>query len=489
LRRSTAAWLTAEWHENWRIALLVAGLVVFFMPAATWNPVSRLALTRAIVDHGTLSIDADAAGTGDRARVGNHWYTEKAPLPALVAVVPYALVSGYNFLVGATPHFDVIGPDDRPPALLAPNAAYRRALYLVSLALSGSSALAVVLLLYHLLRRDHGHHAALMASMGVLCTPFFCYATSFYGHVPAAACLIGAVGAVPPGTRRTPARGRFLLAGALLGAAVGCEYICLVPAAVLGLWMWLRAQHRTRWQTLLDLGLGAAVPLGVVAIYHQACFGAPWRTGYSYVVDPTFAAGHAQGFMGLSIPSAAALSGMLFGAERGLFYLSPVVLLATGFTAWAAWRGDGLSRAGLAAACGLLIANAGYYMWWGGAAAGPRHFVPAIPFLLPGLAYAWRVPGVPTRLAVLLIMMLSFAVAVALCAVGLEAPMGRDILIRYVGPRLLNGRIAAFGGASNLGIALGLAPACSLGPILAWAIVGLRLAYRSGGHRIYPRPR
>jgi hypothetical protein len=470
-------------RQNWRIALLVTGLVVFFMPAATWNPVSRLALTRAMVDHGTLSIDADAAGTGDRAWVGGHWYSEKAPLPAMLASVPYVLIRGYNFMIGATPRFYVIGADDRPPALLAPNAAYRRALYLVSLAVTGTSMLAVVLLLYHVLRRGHGHQAALIGSAGALCTPLFCYSTSFYGHVPAAACLVGSVGTILLGAERMPAHGRLRLAGALLGAAIGCEYLTAVPAAVLGLWMWLRAKRGCRWQTLLDLVLGAALPLGVVAIYHQACFGAPWRTGYSYVVDPTFVAGHAQGVMGLSLPAVTTLPRMLFGAERGLFYLSPVLLLATGFTAWAAWRGDELSRVGLAAACALLLANAGYYMWWGGAAAGLRHFVPVIPFLLPGLAIAWRVPWLPARIAVLTLMAASFAAAVALCAVGLEAPMGRDLLFRYAYPRMLSGRIAAFGGASNLGIQLGLAPACSLGPVVAWAVVGLRLAYRSPGER------
>jgi hypothetical protein len=468
-------------RQSWRIALLVAGLVVFFMPAATWNPVSRLALTRAIVDHRTLSIDADAAGTGDRARVGDHWYTEKAPLPALVASVPYALVSGYNFIIGASPHFTVIGPADRPPALLEPNVAYRRALYLVSLAISGTSCLAVVLLLYHLLRRDHGHQAALIGSAGVLCTPLFCYSTAFYGHVPAAACLLGSVGTIllgPP----APAHRRVWLAGMLLAAAAGSEYLAAVPAAVLGMWMLWRTKS-PRWRTLLDLALGAALPLGVVAVYHQVCFGAPWRTGYSFVVDPTFAAGHAQGVMGLSFPSMAALAQMLFGVERGLFYLSPLLLLATGFTVWAAWRGDEFSRVGLGAAAALLLANAGYYMWWGGAAAGPRHFVPAIPFLLPGLAVAWRVPGIPSRLAVLTTALVSFGVAVALCAVGLEAPMGRDILFGYALPRLLHGRISAFGGASNLGIELGLAPSCSLGPVMAWAVVGLRLAYRSSDNR------
>ena len=64
--------------ERWFLlayALWLFGTFAYFLPAATWNPVSRFDLTRAIVEHGTLSIDAYADSTGDRALYDGHWYT------------------------------------------------------------------------------------------------------------------------------------------------------------------------------------------------------------------------------------------------------------------------------------------------------------------------------------------------------------------------------------------------------------------------------
>src|SRR5215208_4787836 len=55
-----------------------------------WNPESHLTLTYAIVDGHTLSIDAYAAQLGDRAMVGEHYYTDKLPFQSFMAVPMYA---------------------------------------------------------------------------------------------------------------------------------------------------------------------------------------------------------------------------------------------------------------------------------------------------------------------------------------------------------------------------------------------------------------
>jgi hypothetical protein len=75
LRMGYAAWLF--------------GVFCYFLPAATWNPVSRFDLTRAIIEQGTFSIDAYADNTGDRARRAEHWYTDKAPVSSLLALPAY----------------------------------------------------------------------------------------------------------------------------------------------------------------------------------------------------------------------------------------------------------------------------------------------------------------------------------------------------------------------------------------------------------------
>ena len=81
-----------------RQALLI-GLVVFasyayFYEGGGWNQNSRFDLTRAIVEHGTLCIDAYHENTGDKAYYGGHFYTDKAPGQPLLAV-PAAAVTRF----------------------------------------------------------------------------------------------------------------------------------------------------------------------------------------------------------------------------------------------------------------------------------------------------------------------------------------------------------------------------------------------------------
>jgi hypothetical protein len=76
------------------------------------------------------------------------------------------------------------------------------------------------------------------------------------------------------------------------------------------------------------------------------------------------------------------------------------------------------------------------------------------------------------RHATLLLAVMSTLNMLAIAAVGLEAPERGDVLLDFVYPRLLEGRIAMLSGASNLGLELGLVRAASLIPLLAWLILG-----------------
>src|SRR4029078_8754745 len=71
---------------------LVFGTYAYFYQAGGWNQNSRFDLTRAVVEQGTLSIDAFQENTGDKALRDGHWYTDKAPGLSLLAVPAYALV-------------------------------------------------------------------------------------------------------------------------------------------------------------------------------------------------------------------------------------------------------------------------------------------------------------------------------------------------------------------------------------------------------------
>ncbi|HVU03175.1 MAG TPA: hypothetical protein VHE30_15550 [Polyangiaceae bacterium] len=456
-------------------AVFLFGVAAYFVPAATWNPVSRFDLTRAIVEGRTLSIDRFVENTGDRSFRGGHWYTDKAPIPSLLAVPTYAAFHAVESRRGHRPEYSVFSTRETPALRVTVNRAFEQGLYVASLSTAGLGMAVLGVLLFRVLERRTTRLGALFGSAGVaLATPLLPYSTSFYGHGVAAAFLTGAWAALFEDPDSPPSTARIRVAGACIALAAGSEYLALLPGAALAL-TFLASRPRAAWLSgAMDLALGAVAPASVVALYHTVCFGAPHHTGYSFLVRPEFAAGHASGLMGLHLPTRAGLHGLLLSQNRGLFVLAPVALPALIGLADLARR-DAAARAALAAFVVLLLANAGYYMWWGGAAAGPRHLVPAMPFLALGLSRLW---DGPFRWVAALLALVSFANVLVLTAVGLEAPDRGSLLFDYAYARFLRGELASLSGAENLGIRLGLARGASLGPILVWVLLGGRFLVR-----------
>ena len=61
------------------IALVLLVSYAYFYQAGGWNANSRFDLVRAIVEQGTVVIDAYHTNTGDKSRYNGHYYTDKAP--------------------------------------------------------------------------------------------------------------------------------------------------------------------------------------------------------------------------------------------------------------------------------------------------------------------------------------------------------------------------------------------------------------------------
>jgi len=453
------------------------GIFAYFIPPATWNPVSHFNLTRAIVEHGSIRVDPYASSTGDRARVGEHWYSDKAPVASVLAVPAYGVARIGHLIRGVEPGFQAYGTERTPAIRVIPNQPFQQGLYVSSLFTSGIAGIAVALLLFEFLRRRVSTTRAFLGSAAaVLATLVLPYGATFYGHVPAAAFILGAIVALDERGQRfpdgLPSPLRLRLAGACLVLAAGSEYLVLAPAVVVGVWYLVRVAPRQRLQALWNLGLGAVLPAIVLSAYHTAAFGAPWRTGYSFETQPEFAAGHSVGLMGIHLPTPDGLFGLTFSVRRGLFYISPVLLAGVVLAARRViTRRDWALAAGLSVTMVLLFLNAGYYMWWGGAAAGPRHLIPGMAFLAAGIAFV-RTRTAWLRYVVAALAVVSVVNALGIAFVGVEAPERGDVLRDFVWGRMRVGRIAAMPGASNLGLKMGLPPVGSVLPVLAWTGFG-----------------
>jgi hypothetical protein len=464
----TAAWRPAA---AW-LALLLFASLAYFMPAPASNELSRFALVRALVERGSLAIDPDAETTADRARVGEHSYSDKAPGASLLAAPAYFAYLRIADVVGVPrpavareSRMRVLLPGAEDRLFLSPS--LRRAVYVCNLFSNALAAAALAAMFFPLLGAWGlpARRALLLTVAVVAGTLLFPYGTVFFGHVLAAAGLFVAFALLE--------RGSPLRAGLAAGTAVLVELPAALGAAVL---VGAILTGPVRARALARFALGALPPLLVLAAYQTAAFGRPWSTGYGHLVDPTFAAGMGQGLLGVGWPRPGAFLAMWLGRERGLLYLAPVLIFAVIGLGRGLARPESRRRAAIAGAMvlGFALLSSGYYMWWGGAAAGPRHFIPALPFL--GLGLVWLGPWLDrpvVRVAFAVTLGLSIANQLAVTTVSPLAPHEIDLLFEHTWPRLVRGEVAILPGSTNLGLLLGLQGARSLLPLLGlWALGG-----------------
>jgi hypothetical protein len=425
------------------------------------NPDSRLALTYGLVDQRTLAIDAYGGSTQDRAYAGGRYYSDKAPGVSVWLAPLYAALSR---LPGAA----FAAPLDPAPAG-PPQGDGFLTRYLLTFLGIGLPAAAFAAALFGWLRRVcPPMWPRLAVCVGyALGSPAYPFAVSAFGHVPASMCLFSAFRLCWPGAsvgaRPRPAL-RVAVAGVLLGGAVAFEYPAAVAAGVIALYTLWRAPRRPAAAAWLVLG--AAPPLALLAGYHWLAFGAPWLPGYARLTPGSaFAAGQAAGFFGVGWPGLGVAVELLVGLKRGLLTHAPWLALSLAgallLPRWGRWFPEALCA--IAVCLGLLAVNSGYAFWDGGASWGPRHLVPALPFLaLLALPAARRWPVLSWSLVAVSVLLTVAGVATRM----LPDPVHRFPLHDVLAPAILGGSIT-----NNWGQLLGLAAWRGLVPLVLAAVV------------------
>jgi hypothetical protein len=465
-----------------KVALLLAGMLllsfVYFYQAGGWNQNSRFALVRAIVEQHTLRIDSYAASTGDRAQVGHHFYSDKAPGQALLAVPVVAALRPLGVHSASALSYAATVATAALPTMLT-------ALCLVWLALGlGATRWGAIL-------------AALAFALG---SPAWAYATLLWGYALSTCGLLAAFSCAAALGRSTSLRRDLLLGlgvGLAAGWAVVSEYPAAPPAVIvsgLALAKVWPAGWRRRLPVVGGIAIGALACVAVLLIYQQAAFGSPFDAGYRHVQGFT---GMQQGMMGITYPKAHVIHEILFGRFRGLLPLAPA--LAAGpvglVLCWRRGRRAEVISA-LLVILYYLTLNAAYVYWNGGWSYGPRHLAPALPFLALGLAFLWQ--RLRPLLRVLLVAAVLWGIGSSLVAVSTTAqppeafdrPVAQllwpafksgDLSLNHesfdesgADPRRLRGHTLPHD-AWNLGEKLGLRGLPSLVPLLlAWlAAIGM----------------
>lgn len=346
------------------------------------NELCRLWQTRALVEYGTLDINralADYGYVGDLSVKDGKYYPSKAPLLSFAAVPLYAglraLGGGFRYAVPEVP--------------------------LVFFSRLFLTVLPTLVMLWGVRRFLRAYLSPAVAD-GVTVTYglgslAYSYSLLFMSHQTTAVLLFGGFYALWRCARGEWRERGYVVAGAFAGATVAAEYtgalgvLGLVLYAVLTMLgrpepMRARLGRLGRAAGLATLG---ALPFVVgLMLYHQAAFGHPLASGYKYLNDAAYQPWHLGGFLGIRYPDPRAFFLSYFSPLRGLFTLSPFLLLA--LPGLGLLRREGRASAENRALFWLSAALlAGYtyftssfsYDSWGWTT-GPRHLTGLVPFLL-----------------------------------------------------------------------------------------------------------
>jgi hypothetical protein len=402
---------------------------VYFNHSDGWNQGARFAQLHAVVMQGTLQIDKYHEPIGDKAFIDGHYYSEKAPAIALLALPAFAATVAVQKWMG-------VDPDTQP--------GWRWSEWITT---AGSVAILAALggvAFFALLQRRLGAGIALVATIALfLGTITWPYATALFAHagtIGLLAIVLWSVLARSASTRKT------IIGGLCAGLAVAGEYPAIFPCGVLGLYLLVRDYRRA-----LLFAASALPALLVVLINNALSTGSPFTLAYgSNALFPEISSSN---FFGFNLPSGRALRGLLWGEYRGLLFWSPVMLMALPGLVFL-WRTNRILALAIAVATVVTLIQASSFSGWtGGSSLGPRYLTPAIPMLALAAAYGIaRFPRTGAALTVISVVIMATATAIAI-----DPP---DEVLRPVRDWYFV-RMGQERWATNLGMLVGLSPIAS----------------------------
>lgn len=417
----------------------------YFNHSDGWNQGARLAELHAIVLKGTVSIDAYHEVTGDKALIGGHYYSEKAPAIVLLALPAFSLTVLTQKLMGIDP--------DSPEG-------WRASQWVATVGSVGLLAALGGVAFFALLAPRLGAPIALVATYSIfLGSLTFPYATAMFAHAGTIGLLCIALWAA---LGHTGARHDYL-AGLFAGLAVASEYPAIIPCTALGLYL-VHTDLPRAWR------FGPALMPGAIVILakNYLISGSPFQVSYgSNPAFPELTSGNTFGF---NLPDPEAVAGLLWGEYRGLFFWCPVLLMAIPGLVILLRKHPAVAWMIAIVFVFIMIQVSSFYSWFGGNAVGPRYLAPALPFLGLAAAYGIKrfpIPGVALALLSVLLMAMVSAVAI-------DPP--QDVLTPLQSFYLVRVRDNRF--AENLGTLLGANLRWSLlilAAIVAGAAAGLLL--------------
>ena len=343
----------------------------------TPNGTSRALPVLTLYDSNSLVIDKYKNFTGDISRVGNHYYSDKAPFSSFLTYPFY-----YGYRKAGLPEFDSTTILRYPIYIWEDGGLKDGRTFIspkISTALifgglvSGTLPFVLIILITFLaIRKFSSASPVLLAMLPYYGTFVFVYSGTFFGHILAAFFLIFSYYLI------TEKKG-FFFAGFSIGLAFATEYTIaiIIPFWILQIWM-----NEKRFSKVLLFVIGAFPGGLIVLLYNFLITGSPLTLLYTYVAHEQY---QNVSNLGFGYPKPAAIWGLLFSLSRGLIFYAPILIFLLVYFIkyaknehYAKWKKSYLFSASIL----YLLLISSHLMWTGGWSYGPRHLIPVTVLLL-----------------------------------------------------------------------------------------------------------
>lgn len=332
-------------------------LTAFYLdPWFNPNSVTRALTVQSLVNEGNFQIDAEHERTIDKSLIDGHWYSEKAPFPAMLVAPFFKTVKLF------------IGEPDNTDAEI-------RSILILSSFLCAALPFAIlVTLLFIQLKQIIPHDQAVLWSLLPFYGSFvFVFAGSFFSHVFTGSLLLFSYLLLKK-------EHSLFLAGTLAGGAFLSEY---PTAIIVGLWGVLLLYRTRSFKNFILYSAGVLPFIVFLLIYNYRITGSPFTMLYAYVeLMP-------EGY-GLGLPDPVVAFRLLFGQYRGLLFYMPVLALVLFYLIKnKVYQNRGFfTHYMVVPFTAYFLVFSSYQDWWGGWSYGPRQLIPiAIPIAFEGMRY------------------------------------------------------------------------------------------------------
>lgn len=377
-------------------ALIIAcSLYVHQSGYGTPTPSSRLVLLRAFASTGNVRIDPWHVRTPDKALINGHYYSDKAPGTAVLALPAFAGTAG----VLKCARVDL---DSKKGWLFTSWAACA-----FSQALPAAlGAVAVFVWLGGFVTQRAALVTVLALTLGSQPLP---YSTLLFSHAQVIGLIGIALWALDVEAEVSPSRGRMALAGFCLGLALASEYTAGLVVIALGVYVVLY-----RRANLWPFALAAIPPLLLIPAYSWATIGTPFALPYSYQASfPQMK----EGLYAIKWPDLENLGRLMIGPTRGLIFWTPFLLMAGFGWCWMAKeRPRWLWLTYALPVLHALVISGRTWDWQAGYTISARYMAPILPVLaLPCAIGTQRWPKLGGALAIVSIAMMTLATITDAC--------------------------------------------------------------------------